>query len=489
MMARVVKRGQGVLRQCQVQQHASLHLSSPRPALPAIPPVLFLLAKPLARVATVVLGKVARRRWRQLPGGRRAWLQGLAARHKGKVAVVGATVVAGGWQGYTSHLQECPVTGRTRFVALTPEQMKKIGRQEFEQLLEELEGEVLAHTHPLYTRVTRVANRLLQGNKDLRQIYDKQWTVTVVDNPTRNAFVLPSGNIFVYRGMLDLCKNDDMLAVILGHEMAHAVLGHTAEKLTLVSFLNLVLLLPFAMLWALLPNDGVALVANWFFDKVVEVAVELPFSRAMETEADEVGLVMAAKACFDVREAPPLWGLMELLAEDVMETDADLEFFSTHPVHSSRQESLATQLASALTLRLQHGCARLDCQDPELRLQEFREYLRAPRPPRALPAAEGRAGLQAGGSEEERTLELRAAAERNIAKLEERARTQGRLLRMDWAQEQRDSASSEASGGASDSQEASTEESGAASEAASGTPTPDSVNASQPTTQPADIVK
>ena len=75
--------------------------------------------------------------------------------------------------------------------------MKKISRNEFEQLLEELGGEVLAHTHPLYTRcpwpnctshltrVTRVANRLLQGNKDLRQIYDKQWTVTVVDNPTR----------------------------------------------------------------------------------------------------------------------------------------------------------------------------------------------------------------------------------------------------------------------------------------------------------------
>jgi len=488
MMARVVKGGVGVLRQCQVQQRAPLHLSSPRPALPAIPPALFLLAKPLARVATVILGKYARRRWRQLPGGRRAWLQGLAARHKGKVAVVGVAAVAGVWQGYTSHVQECPVTGRTRFVALTPEQVKKISRNEFEQLLEELEGEVLDHTHPLYTRVTRVANRLLQGNKDLRQIYDKQWTVTVVDNPTRNAFVLPSGNIFMYRGMLDLCKNDDMLAVILGHEMAHAVLGHTAERLTNASFLNLVLLLPFALLWALLPNDGVALVANWFFDKVVEVAVELPFSRAMEAEADEVGLVMAAKACFDVREAPPLWGLMELLAEDETENDTDLEFLSTHPVHSTRQESLATQLAAALSLRLERGCSRLECQDPNLRLEEFREYLRA-----AARPTKHQARLleqQAGATEEQRTLEIRRAAERNIAKLEERAGTKGQLLRMDFAQDQRTSdeppdASTEASNDKNASPDASEEESGADSEASTEAPTADAANALQPMRQPA----
>ena len=140
--------------------------------------------------------------------------------------------------------------------------------------------------------------------------------------PIVNAFVSPSGNIFVFTGMLDLCKNDDQLAVrqpiyicmysfqekahtfkvneycgrkgywlprkvVLGHEMAHSVLGHTAEQLTRASFIQvirlrallttsvltlspsqLILLVPFALLWAALPNDGVALVANWFFEKV-----------------------------------------------------------------------------------------------------------------------------------------------------------------------------------------------------------------------------
>ena len=71
---------------------------------------------------------------------------------------------------------------------------------------------------------------MLKGNRDLRQIYDKSWTVTVIDQPVKNAFVLPSGNIFVYKGMLDFCINDDQLAVILGHEMAHAVLGRLSHR-------------------------------------------------------------------------------------------------------------------------------------------------------------------------------------------------------------------------------------------------------------------
>jgi Zn-dependent protease with chaperone function len=56
-----------------------------------------------------------------------------------------------------------------------------------------------------------------------------------------------------------------------------------------------VLLVPLALVWALLPNDGIALVANWFIDKVVAIMIELPFSRDMETEADEVGMLMSAK--------------------------------------------------------------------------------------------------------------------------------------------------------------------------------------------------
>ena len=214
--------------------------------------------------------------------------------------------------------------------------MKKISRQEFENLMEEFRHVIVPNNRPEYVRVARVSNRLLSGNKDIRQIYDKTWTITVVDQPVQNAFVLPSGNIFIFRGMLDLCQNDDQLAAIIGHEMAHSILGHVAEKLTLASFVNVIMFVPMALLWALMPNDGIALVSNWFINKVSEILIDLPFSRAMELEADEVGLVLAAKACFDVREAPALWELLELMDENPLSSDKDLEFLATHPVHRTR---------------------------------------------------------------------------------------------------------------------------------------------------------
>ena len=326
-----------------------IHCSTPRPALP---PLLFTLAKPLARIVAVVIGKGARVWWKKLPLDKRLLFKDAVKIHRKKFVVAGTSLVGGLAYAYESHIQECGVTGRRRllqltfhvlllnyhfrFVALTPDQMKKIARVEFDQLLEDLRPDIVPDRHPIYERVVRVSNRILQGNRDIRQIYDKTWTVTVVDQPVKNAFVLPSGNIFVFKGMLDLCENDDQLGIILGHEMAHTVLGHVPEKLTMASFVQMVLLVPMAVLWAILPNDGVALVASWFTDQVIQLIVDLPFSRKMEMEADEVGLTMAAKACFDVREAPALWGLMELMSEDEMETDRDMEFLSTHPCHGTR---------------------------------------------------------------------------------------------------------------------------------------------------------
>jgi len=319
----------------------------------ALPPLLFTLAKPLARITAAVAGKAARAWWRRLPSDRKAQLRQGARKHQGKFGLLCGVGLVGVYQGYASHVLECPVTGRKRFVALTPDQEKKISRVAFEETLHDMGPSILPASHPFYKRVASVSNRLLMANRDIRQIYDKQWTVTVVDEPIRNAFVLPSGNIFVFSGMLDLCKNDDQLAVVLGHEMAHSVIGHTAEKLTRTSVIQSALLLPMALLWAALPNDSVAFVA--------------------------------AKACFDVREAPAFWGVMQLIAEAEDEglEDLDLEaveilaFASTHPAHPTRQANLTDQLTGALSVRLDCGCDRLDCnKDPNVKLQQFKDYLR-----------------------------------------------------------------------------------------------------------------
>ena len=81
--------------------------------------------------------------------------------------------------------------------------------------------------------------------------------------------------------------------------------------------MTLGLIIPLAVLWAIVPNDGIALIADWFFHQVKKLTWELPFSRAIEKEADEVGLQLASKACFDVREGPLFWDKMKYLEEQM----------------------------------------------------------------------------------------------------------------------------------------------------------------------------
>lgn len=112
---------------------------------------------------------------------------------------------------------------------------------------------IVPPSHPYYYRVKKVANRLLSANRHMPQIYTKTWTVTVLDDPKQvNAFVLPvvifwffiiiwtylhslvpkkNGNIFVFSGMLNMCANDDELGAVLGHEIAHCLLGHAVSTL------------------------------------------------------------------------------------------------------------------------------------------------------------------------------------------------------------------------------------------------------------------
>ena len=107
-----------------------------------------------------------------------------------------------------------------------------------------------------------------------------------------------------------ICKN---ILFIL----AHALLNHNSEELCKSNLMTLGLIIPLAVLWAIVPNDGIALVADWFFNKVKKLTWELPFSRAIETEADVVGLKLASKACFDVREGPLFWDKMKYLEEQM----------------------------------------------------------------------------------------------------------------------------------------------------------------------------
>jgi len=137
-----------------------------------------------------------------------------------------------------------------------------------------------------------------------------------------NAFVLPGGKVFVYSGILPIAKTDDGLAAILGHEIAHNVARHQAEQLS-----SLVILAP--VRWAFIYLDYAGFTAGFgrvLADLALNFGLMMPASRKQESEADYIGLMMMAKACYDPKAAVKVWQRMEAANKSDIP-----QWLSTHP--------------------------------------------------------------------------------------------------------------------------------------------------------------
>ncbi|CAH1242983.1 OMA1 [Branchiostoma lanceolatum] len=315
----------------------------------AAPPLFWLLFKPIAKISVVISGRVFRQWWKVLPKEKRGDIfAGHLKRHYGKylgtAAVIGGTVTV----YYFTHLQRTPITNRERFIAFTPNQFNSIADVEYNMHLEQFAEDLVGPDHPGYKLVSNITDWLVKNNQDIPQVRDITWTVHVVDHPVKNAFVLPHGQIFVFGGMLETVTNPHQLGIILGHEMAHAILGHAAEQVSFLQLVDCLSICVVAAIWALFPSDWMALLSHWLQNKFAKLLLEMPYSRMLETEADEVGLQLAAKACFDVRESAAFWERMAL--QDDMEEKVDLDWLSTHPTHEQR----AQHLEQLLPQRAQH---------------------------------------------------------------------------------------------------------------------------------------
>jgi len=137
-----------------------------------------------------------------------------------------------------------------------------------------------------------------------------------------NAFVLPGGKVFVYSGILPIAKNDDGIAAILGHEIAHNLARHAAEQLS-----SLVLLAPIRWGFIYLDYTGITWgLGRILGDLAMELGLMMPASRKQESEADYLGLLMMAKACYDPKAAVKVWERMEAAANTGIP-----QWLSTHP--------------------------------------------------------------------------------------------------------------------------------------------------------------
>ncbi|XP_011637616.1 metalloendopeptidase OMA1, mitochondrial-like [Pogonomyrmex barbatus] len=327
-----------------------------------IPPIVALLLRPVLRISTLIMGRSIKRWWRRKPKKEKEeykqWFKERRNVFLGCFGLYGLILVV----YYITHLETDPLTQRSRFIIFNQEQEKKLGNMILEAHLETHKNDLVPKTHPAYKRLLRVIEKIFIANKDLKFMRETEWTLTVISTPLTNSYVLPGGNIFISLDILKIIENDDQLGIILAHEMAHSLLLHSLEALSDQLLWDFLIAIPVLLIWALFPDLSAAII-HMIGERIVNLIYNLPFSRDLENEADEVGLKLAAKACFDIREAVVFWATMRTLTE--MHTlPTELPWISTHPAHGDREKNLNKAMTKALELRKNSGCSALSTADP-----------------------------------------------------------------------------------------------------------------------------
>ncbi|KAJ3253840.1 hypothetical protein HK103_007701 [Boothiomyces macroporosus] len=129
---------------------------------------------------------------------------------------------------YVTHLENVPISNRSRFMAVSESQEIAMGEEAYLQLKRQYQHAILPPDHPLSLLCNKVSRALIR----VSGLSHLKWEVYVVDRNIKNAFVLPGGKIFVFTGILPIVKNEDGLAAVLGHEIAHQVARHAGEKVS-----------------------------------------------------------------------------------------------------------------------------------------------------------------------------------------------------------------------------------------------------------------
>jgi predicted Zn-dependent protease len=236
-------------------------------------------------------------------------------------------------------------TGRTQFNFMSRDQELALGAGAYD---EELTGAKLITSGPQWEMVKRVTDRVSKAAERLHPEATKgfQWEVRLVDAPdTVNAWALPGGRMAVYTGLFKAAQNEAQLAAVMGHECAHAVARHSGERMSQhyaaqFALMGIGLGTSYSQLS---PASQQAIMA--VSGAGAQYGVLLPFSRHHESEADEIGLFIAADAGYDPREAVQLWKNMGSLGGE-----KPPEWASTHPSDETRQARLAELMPRALEM-------------------------------------------------------------------------------------------------------------------------------------------
>lgn len=232
--------------------------------------------------------------------------------------------------------QSAPYTGRRQLLLISQDQENAMGLQAYQEVVATSK---LTADRTLGGRVEAVGRRIAV----VADRPDFEWEFKVIAEPTVNAFCLPGGKVAFYEGILPICASDEGIAVVMGHEVAHALLRHGGERVSQ----SIVAQGGTEIMAAILGGRDASLrekVAS-ALGVGVNVGVLLPWGRDQESEADHVGLILMAKAGYDPREAPRFWQRMEAATGG---EGRPPEFLSTHPNPETRISQLNAWMDEAL---------------------------------------------------------------------------------------------------------------------------------------------
>lgn len=312
--------------------------------------------KGAGRLLAMVLGRWARVWWRRLPQKKRDAFAKRMIRYKYIFYFLGGTMGSGAVLFYVLHLEEAPITKRRRLMILSEAEVEHFVKEERDNYISAFKDALVPPSSPVYVYVKEVVQRLLSTRvtEDMETIH---WKLYLVHSDVFNAFVLPSGEIFVFTGLVSSMKSRDELAIILAHEISHALLKHGAEGLSHHGVTEVISLAAISAIWALTQSAYLSMLIQQIHNSLMTIFFNLPYSRKLELEADEVGMMIAAKACFDPRAGPALWDRLHQL-QSAGESDG-VEYFSTHPAHKRRRNYLEALLPSAHAVSHASQCEQL----------------------------------------------------------------------------------------------------------------------------------
>ena len=251
--------------------------------------------------------------------------------------------------GWLSGCETNPYTGRSQFLMTSASDEMKMGAQAYDQVKSDPKMKQSQDPREI-DPVKRVAARIIEAakrSKYAEMAQQFQWEVTVFkDDKTANAFALPGGKMAVYTGIFPMARTEAGLAAVMGHEVVHALARHGAERMSQGQATSIGIQVLGTAAGVGTGNAALGQATMAALGVGAQVGMLLPFSRQHESEADYIGILLAADAGYDPRESVALWERMARMSGG----GAPAEFMSTHPSNETRIDQLKKWMPEAMAI-------------------------------------------------------------------------------------------------------------------------------------------